>query len=62
MDTAVEVAVIYSHGCSRNHTVDAQSVLATALMVTFTVVTAVHMAVHRADNKNTYVPVHVYLK
>ena len=62
MDTAIEVAVIYGHGCSRNHTVDAQSALAMGTMVTFTVVMAVHMAVHRTDEKNTYLPVHVYLK
>ncbi len=61
-DMAIEVAVIYGHGCSRNHTIDAQSALATASTVTFTVVMAVHMAVRRADDKNTYVPVHVYLK
>ncbi len=61
-DTAVEVAVIYGHGCSHNHTINAQSALAMASTVTFTVVTAVHTAVCRADDKNTYVPVHVYLK
>ncbi len=59
---AIEVVVIYSHGCSHNRTVDAQSALATASTVTFTVVTAIHTAVHRADDKNTYIPVHVYLK
>ena len=61
-DMAVEVVVIYGHGCSRNRTVDAQSALAMASTVTFTVVTALHTAVCRADDKNTYVPVHVYLK
>ncbi len=61
-DTAIEVAVIYGHGCSHNRTVDAQSALAMALTVTFTVVMAIHMAMRRADKKNTYIPVHVYLK
>ncbi len=61
-DTAVEVMVIYGHSCSRNRTVDAQSALAMASMVTFTLVMAIHTAVCRADDKNTYVPVHVYLK
>ncbi len=62
MDTAVEVAVIYGYGCSHNHTIDAQSALATASTVTFMVVMAIHTAMRRADEKNTYVPVHVYLK
>ncbi len=62
MDTAVEVVVIYGHGCSHNCTVDAQSALAMELTVKFMVVTAIHMAVPRADKKNTYISVHVYLK
>ncbi len=61
-DMAIEVAVIYGHGCSHNCTIDAQSALAMGTTVTFMVVTAIHMAVHRTVEKNTYLPVHVYLK
>ncbi len=54
-DTAVEVAVIYGHGCSRSRTIDAQSALAMASTVTFTVVTAIHTAVRRLTKKtHTY--------
>ncbi len=48
---AIEVAVIYGHGCSCNRTVNAQSALAMASTVTFTVIMAIHTAVRRADEK-----------